>query len=114
MSNQSVAIQSAIAFQALKEATTELARVQALMLDAERTLEIAKTRVLLENSSNPKVLGANEAIRSAMIRDLLTSEHITHDKTSKQLAKAQLQLRLTQIDVDAIKTHLRCLEVGNP
>lgn len=102
-----------IAYDNLMQATGGLYEVNERLNEAQSDLALERARIILENSDDPKALGANEVARNARLDDL-TAEKLQRVKDCEHQARlSRHRVEMARLRVEGLRAQLRCLEVAS-
>ena len=96
------------AYSNLTSAMVALADAEADLVDAERILTERRFALLLTNE--PKQLGANEEIRSAVLAQMTEKERFAVQAATDTRNQVRLQFEICKLELDAVKGVLRIME----
>jgi hypothetical protein len=99
------------AYLTLRNDTEASQKATASAAAARRIVEAERRTILAESADTYAALGKNEAAHDATIRARLAVEYINLDAAELTASVRRDALALAQIDVDALRAQLRCVEV---
>lgn len=97
------------AYQRLYTATLEVGMITSSLADAQATLRASRDEILRTN--DPKALGANEASREAVLREMTASGVQLVATIENELRGKQDNQRAAQTQVDGLRAQLRIMEM---
>ena len=81
------------------------------LAEADRAVDVAKAKILLDHADDPKALGTNETLRKAALDDMTAGLQETAAAARKRYDLTQFQAQLVDIEVRRVQAWLKAIEV---